>query len=231
MKLITATAWLGLIAWGSAPAADYSVGIVNLGKGFEGAGTALKVYSITEKGIGLVHGSPYVFPEKVPSTGDSYEPITVAVSPAHDFAYAVYYGFPGLPLVVGFKITAEGLVYQWQEELSTGDVTLQGSTITAVANYLIENTHATEALSVYVLDQAGKTALFDAGSNGDNLVSAHVDPNGQFYYSCRYIAASYTGVNGPANSVSVFSLARPVTYDTPPLVTSTDPVFVQSICH
>lgn len=231
MKTLTTVTMLGAMACGSAMAADYSVGIVGAGTGFEGAGTSLNLYSITDKGVDLVKGSPYVFPQTVPYSGNAYEPILVSMAPVHDFVYVVYFGVPSLPIIVQFKITPKGLVYQWQQELSTGDVGLQGSSISTVSNYVIEKTYPAEALWVHILNRSGEEVVSDAGSNGDNLVSAHIDPNGKFYYSCRIIPQTYYGETGPANAVAVYDLDSSVAVGSPPLLTSTDPVFVQSECN
>lgn len=225
MKILQTGILLGSLAFANAMAADHSVGIVNLGTGTFGAGTGLNLYSITNKGVDLVKGSPFLFPPD--------EPLLVAMAPAHDFVYVAYEDSPRLPIIVQYEITPSGLVYRWQAVFSTGDASLQGSSISAVSKYLIEYTYPAtpEELFVYVLDQSGQELVYDIGTNGSNLVSAHIDPNGKFYYSCRYIASSYTGVNGPANAVAVYRLNTSVTVDTPPLLTSTDPVFVQSECN
>ena len=49
MKMLQTGLLFGSLAFGTAMAADYSVGIVNAGTGFEGAGTALNLYSITPR--------------------------------------------------------------------------------------------------------------------------------------------------------------------------------------
>jgi hypothetical protein len=219
---------LGSLAFGSAVAADYSVGIVDKGSGFEGAGTALNLYSISHNGVDLVRGSPYVLPPTI--SGVSNEPILVSIAPEHDLVYVVYVRvFFGEPIIVQFKITPKGLVYQWEQVVQTGDAGLQGSSIEAVANFVIEKTYPAEALYVHILDHKGQEIVSDFGSNGENLIAGHIDPSGKFYYSCRNLAATYPG-EGPANAVSIFELDEYVTDETIPLLTSTDPVFVQSEC-
>jgi len=230
MKVLHAGILLGSLAFGSAMAADYSVGIVNVGTGFGGTGTALNLYSITHRGVHLVEG-PYVFPQTVPYSGDPYLPVLVSLSPEHDLAYVVYIGIPSLPILVQFAITPHGLVYRWQQELSTGDVSLQGSSIGTVSHHLIEYTYPAEGLWVRIIDQDGQELVSDPGSNGHNLVSARIDPNGKYYYSCRFITASDTYVNGPANSVAVYKLETYVSGEASPWFSSTDPVFVQSECN
>jgi hypothetical protein len=218
----------GSLAFGNAMAADYSVGIVDKGSGFEGAGTALNLYSISHKGVDLVRGSPYVLPPTI--SGVSNEPILVSIAPEHDLVYVVYVRvFFGEPIIVQFRITPKGLVYQWEQVVQTGDAGLQGSSIEAVANYVIEKTYPAEALYVHILDHKGQEIVSDFGSNGENLIAGHIDPGGKFYYSCRNLSATYPG-EGPANAVSIFELDENVTDETIPLITSTDPVFVQSEC-
>jgi hypothetical protein len=217
------------LAFGSAMAADYSVGIVNKGSGFEGAGTALNLYSISHKGVDLVRGSPFVLPPTI--TGVSNEPILVSIAPEHDLVYVVYFHICcGEPMIVQFKITPRGLVYQWEQQLQTADAGLQGSSIDAVSNYVIERTYPDLGLWIHILDRSGQEVVEDVGTDGMNLISGHIDPEGKFYYSCRNLSATYPG-EGPANAVAVFKLDRFVTLETTPFLTSTDPVFVQSECN
>jgi hypothetical protein len=228
MKMLQTGLLLGSLAFGTAMAADYSVGIVNKGSGFQGAGTALNLYSITPKGIDLVRGSPYVLPSDI--SGGPNEPILVSIAPEHDLVYVVYFHICcGTPMIVQFKITPKGLVYQWQQRLDTADAGLQGSSISAVANYVFEKTYP-YGLWVHILDRSGQEVVQDSGTDGMNLISGHIDPEGKFYYSCRNISATYPG-EGPANSVAVYKLDRLVTLDSTPFLTSTDPVFVQSECN
>lgn len=229
MNMLRTVTLLGSLAFGSAIAADYSVGIVDKGSGFEGAGTALDLYSITHKGVDLVRGSPYVLPPTI--SGVSNEPILVSIAPEHDLVYAVYVRvFFGEPIIVQFRITPKGLVYEWEQVLQTGDAGLQGSSVEAVANYVIEKTYPAEVLYVHILDHKGQEIVSDFGSDGQDLIAGHIDPGGQFYYSCRNLAASRPG-EGPANAVAIFKLDKHVTDETIPLLTSTDPVFVQSECN
>jgi hypothetical protein len=229
MNMLRTVTLLGSLAFGSAGAADYSVGIVDKGSGFEGAGKALNLYSITHKGVDLVRGSPYVLPPTI--SGVSNEPILVSIAPEHDLVYVVYVRvFFGEPIIVQFKITPKGLVNQWEQVVQTGDAGLQGSSIEAVANYVIEKTYPAEALYVHILDHKGQEIVSDFGSDGENLVAGHIDPGGKFYYSCRNLSATYPG-EGPADAVAIFKLDQSVTDETSPLLTSTDPVFVQSECN
>jgi len=229
MKILQTGLLLIAMTVGTASAADYSVGIVNSGTQFEGAGTALNLYSISNRGVDLVKGSPYALPSMI--SGVINEPIRVSIAPAHDLVYVVYVRvFYDEPIVAQFRITPNGLAYQWQQVLQTGDAGLQGSSIEAVANYVIEKTYPTDALYVHILDHKGQEIVTDFGSNGEDLIAGHIDPGGKFYYSCRNLSATYPG-EGPANAVAVFKLDTAVTDETTPLLTSVDPVFVQSECN
>jgi hypothetical protein len=208
-------------------AADYSVGIVGLGTRV-GGGTAINLYRITQKKVELVQD--YIAQE-VDTMGQLVYPLALAVNPAHDFVYVAYTGTglngSGEPNIVGFKITPQGLVKEWEQRLETGDHELQGTTLVAQKGYLIENTHPSGGLWVHVLAQSGQEVVSDNGGIGYNLASGHTDPHGELYYSCRY-----PGVNGPANTVVVYDLdSGRVNDTTPPLLASTDPTFVQSICN
>ena len=230
MNILRTGILLCSLVFGSAMATDYSVGIVDKGSGFQGAGTALDLFAVSHKGLDLVRGSPYVLPPTI--SGVSNEPVLVSIAPEHDLVYVVYVRvFFGEPILVQFRITPKGLVNQWEQVLQTGDAGLQGSSISAVANYIIEKTYPAEALYIHILNQSGQEVVTDFGSNGSNLVSGHIDPEGKFYYSCRFISPSFTGVGGPANAVAIFKLDKSVTDETIPMLTSTDPVFVQSECN
>jgi hypothetical protein len=60
---------------------------------------------------------------------------------------------------------------------------------------------------------------------------AGIDPHGRLYYSCRYVTSPQAFPIGPANTVVVYDLDSGVNFSTLPLLTSTDPTFVQSICN
>ena len=53
MKSLASSIMLVFFA-GSAMATDYAVGIVNLGSGWQGGGTALNMYAVTSTGIRLI---------------------------------------------------------------------------------------------------------------------------------------------------------------------------------
>lgn len=230
MKLYAALAVLGLWITGTAQGADYSVGIVNLGSGALGGGSAINLYSTTRNGIKLVQ--QYVFQQK-DWTGNLAEPLTLAINPAHNYVYVVYTGHSlaaAQPIIVGFQITSTGLVYDWQHQLQTGDSGLQGTTLTAGPNYVIENTYPFD-LWVHVLSQAGEELMTDIEDDFDStyVVSDSVDSTRTYYYSGR--AASYPA---PATSVAVFRFESGTDVSTgtaTPLGTSTDPLFIQSVCN
>ena len=220
MKAIAALALI--VAGGSATAADHSVA---------GVGAGLNLYSITDKGVQLVKSSPYLLGEVDPS-GHLFQPVTLSMNPTHNFVYVVYQGSGVQPNIVGFEITPEKLVKKWEAELITGDALLDGSSITAVDNYVIENIFPSGSLWVKVVTQAGQEVVYDQGSNSADLVSGHIDQNGKFYYSCRFISPTF-GARGPANTVVVYDLKDDgfVSHSSTPLFTSTDPTFVRSICN
>jgi hypothetical protein len=227
MKLLTAIAMLGVLAGGGAMAADYSVGIVNLGTATLGGGTALNLYATKKTGIDLVQ--TYILPQN-DFTGSLSSPLTLAMNPAHTFVYVVYTGL-SQPNIVGLKITPTGLVYEWQDEIQTGDAGLQGTTLTAGHNYVIENTYPF-GLWEHVVSQAGVELINDyenGGGSGVYLMAGRVDSTRTFYYSCRSTSSS-----PPATSVSVFRVESGVDVYTSlasPTASSTDPAYVQSVCN
>jgi len=110
---------------GTAMATDYTVGIVSHDINNYGVvtGTALNLYSITSGGVTLVPGSPYVWDKKDPM-GNSYLPAIVEMDPAHGFVYVEYVATT-LPYIVGFKVTAQGLVQQWAVEAEDAEIIRQ----------------------------------------------------------------------------------------------------------
>jgi hypothetical protein len=239
MKLFTVLTMLGLVVSGTVLAEDFSVGLVNPGSGLgnEG-GTAVNLYGITEKGVKLVQ--TYVR-QKTDYSGNLATPLIVAINPQHDFVYVVYtgpvYDKSGdtyQPILVGFKITAKGLEEAWEDEVATGDPSLQGTSISAENGYVIENTFPSEtALYVIVVNQAGQEIVSDE-SDTPAVVSGHI--KGKLYYSCRARSpyGRSTPVAPPATSVAVFISEHDVelfTTKVAPLTTSTDPVFVASVCN
>lgn len=223
--------FLGLI-FGAAPlmAADYAVTTVRpITPDTFDPGNGLNLYSITAKGVDLVKGSPYVF-QQMDYTGELASIFSVAMNPDHDFVYVVFSG-SDQPIVVGFAITPKGLVYQWQKEFTTGNNTLDLATATAPNDFFVGDAHPAPFVHlVTVLNQSGQLI---AGEFSPNLVSGHVNRNGKFYYSCRSsITGSYGGVP-PADSVAVYDLKNGFVtgLTTVPLLTSTDPTFVRSVCN
>jgi hypothetical protein len=214
-----------ILQGGAALAADHSVGIVGLNGEF---GSSLNLYQTTEKGPALMQN--FVLQPTGPTMN---RPMSLVMNPAHDFVYVAYLSSLGTqPNIVGFRITPWGLMEEWEQELNTGDSGLQETTLVAQDGYLIENTFPAFALWVHVLTQSGQQVVFDQGSNGEDLVSGHLDPHGRLYYSCRYVNSTTPFVNGPANTVVVYDLNRGlVNMQAPKMMTSTDPTYVQSICN
>jgi hypothetical protein len=220
---------LGVLATGHALAADLSVGIVGLGSGLYGGGTAISLYSTSKIGINLLE--TYVL-DQTDFTGRLATPLLLAVNPAHDFVYVAYTG-KSLPIIAGYSISTLGLTLEWEQELSTGDSSLQGSTITAGPDYLIEYTYPAEPdeLFLYVIDQAtGNQILNDVepGAHGIWLITGRVDSSRTYYYSCRSNSSS-----PPAKSVTVFAIEPGRAVDArsaKPIARSADPTYVQSVC-
>jgi hypothetical protein len=228
MKLKAMVMTLGLFVAGSAMATDYSVSIANLGKGVLGGGSAINLYATQDTGIELVES--YVLPQD-DFTGKRAEPLTFAINPAHSFVYAAYSG-PNQPVIVGLKITPKGLVYEWQHELATGDGGLQFTTLTAGADYVIENTYPVRGLVVHILDQAGSEMLVDATPTSNSpytVLSGYVDPTTSLYYSCRSADGSL-----PATSVSIYAFEHGVDVSAEtarPVAKSTSSTYLQGVCN
>ena len=216
MKNIYGAILVGFLACGSSMAADYSVGIVNLGTLPFGAGTGLNSYSISAKGIHLLPGSPYVPPSGLlpPSTTCTWEPARVVVTQDQQYAYVFYYCDSPFPILVQFTITSNGLMYEWQQATDFGDGSEPGMSTTG--NY-VSVTWAGEggSLGVVIYNESGDEVVSDGGYQ----ITGQIDPNGRFYYSCS--------PTGP--QVTVYNV--PYTTAQRPVATSSDPVFVQSKCN
>ncbi|MGD0511570.1 MAG: hypothetical protein ABSA33_07085 [Candidatus Micrarchaeaceae archaeon] len=207
----------------AAIATDYSVAIVNPGAGSLRGGSAVNLYAVKDGKLHLVQ--EYVLQQK-DFTGNLAEPLELAVNPKHDFVYVVYTG-QSVPNIVGFRITPSGLDREWEQEIQTGDSSLQGTTITAGESYVQENTYPIGSLLVNIVSQTGAQLLKDNYADY-GLISGWVDPSETLYYSCR----NNTTFTSPASSVSVFKLGEGViTYSATPVLTSTDPIFIESICN
>ena len=226
MKLLATLIILGCLAGVNAKATDLSVGIVNLGSGWEGGGTALNLYATSTTGITLIE--TYVLNQK-DSTGNLASVLTLAMNPAHTFVYVVYTS-TGVPNIVGFAMTITGLVPKWERELNTGDAGMQGGTITAGPNYVLEKLYPFD-LWVTVLGQNGQELMTDAEEDfGDTwVVSGSVDSTRSYYYSCRSESPSTA-----ATSVAVFKFEAGLDVmvgSATPVATFTDPTFIQSVCN
>jgi hypothetical protein len=115
--------------------------------------------------------------------------------------------------------------------MQTGDPGLGGSSIAAGRDYVIVNSFPDgDTLEVRIYSQSGQLILFDEGDNL-NLASGRVSPNGKFYYSCTQTPISVRPAT-TANIVRVYDLSEPIasTSLAQPLATSTDPIFIASVC-
>jgi hypothetical protein len=209
-------------------AADYSVTTVrpitpNIFPNNFDPGNGINLYEITGKGVELVRGSPYVF-QHTDYTGQLSSILAIAMNPAHDFVYAVFTGNIQ-PILAGFAVTPNGLVLKWQNVFTTGEPDMERASITALDNLVIEDAvPAPQAHLVSVLNESGQVIKSEYS---EFLVSVRVENNGNFYYSCRSAVAGGFGGVPPATSVLVFDLKKSAS---DPLVTSTDPIFVRSVC-
>jgi hypothetical protein len=220
MKLLSAMALL--LATGSALAAGHSVGISGDKLHYYGviAGKGLNLYTTSTAGVELAPGSPYVL-EKKDSAGNAYLPTLVAMNPAQDFAYVEYVA-TGLPIIVGFKITAHGLEKQWEIEPTIAGNNFVNS-ITAGANYVLVYSEPS-GLWAEVIDQSGHDVFVDGTANPDDrLVALNVAPGEYFYFDCR--------VTNGVRSVSVYGTRPKDLGEAAFLVTSTDPAYFQSQCE
>jgi len=191
LKALMGISMLGLLAAGRAMAADYSVGIVKLGTEFEGGGTAVNLYSTTTKGINIIQ--TYVLPQ-LDQTGHLARPLTLAMNPAQDFVYVAYTGL-SIPNLVGFKVTATGLVPQWEVPLQTGDSGLSETTIVAGSDYVIQSLYPGQGQYLVVLVISQETGATVATMESPQyLVSGHVfgpiASANALYFSCTAAARS-----------------------------------------
>jgi hypothetical protein len=219
MKFFSGLA-LTLLA-GTAMATDYTVGIVSHDINNYGVvtGTALNLYSITSGGVTLVPGSPYVWDKKDPM-GNSYLPAIVEMDPAHGFVYVEYVATT-LPYIVGFKVTAQGLVQQWAVEAEDAGNNFVNWMAAGPGYVIVYSTPA--GLWAEVISQAGQQVFSDGSGETDSLVALRLAPDNRFYYSCRDISGVRT--------VLVYS-TQPADLGSATLVaTSTDKAFFQGVCH
>jgi hypothetical protein len=202
-------------------ATDYTVGIVSHDINNYGVvtGTALNLYSITSGGVTLVPGSPYVWDKKDPM-GNSYLPAIVEMDPAHGFVYVEYVATT-LPYIVGFKVTAQGLVQQWAVEAEDAGNNFVNWMAAGPGYVIVYSTPA--GLWAEVINQAGQQVFSDGSGETDSLVALRLAPDNRFYYSCRDISGVRT--------VLVYS-TQPADLGSATLVaTSTDKAFFQGVCH
>jgi hypothetical protein len=214
-----------LLGAGQVMAADYSVAPLRpiSPTGYD-PGNGINLYEITAKGVELMKGSPYVFRHK-DQHGTLSSLLFLQMNPAHDFVYAVFTG-DDEPILAGFAVTCKGLVLRWQQPFNTGDSDMEQATVTVLDNFIIEDTHPAPFAHVEsVVDQSGRLIRSEMSQF---LISARVNSNGNFYYSCRSSTATAYGGAPPPNQVLVFDLRKSAAE---PVTRSNDPVFVRSICN
>ncbi len=219
MKFFSALA-LTLLG-GTAMAADYTVGIVSDHISYFGvtAGTGLNLYSITDGGVTLAPGSPYVWDKKDPS-GNLYLPTIVEMDPAHGFVYVEYVATT-VPYIAGFKITETGLVMKWAVEAGDAGNNFVNSMAAGPGYVIVYSTPA--GLWAEVINQYGKEVFSDGSGDADSLVALRLAPDDRFYYDCRDISGVKT--------VLVYR-TQPADLGSSTLVaTSTDKGFFQGVCH
>jgi hypothetical protein len=239
MRLAPSAIVLGTLL-GTAQAADHSIAIATGG---------VNLYSITNKGVDLVKGSPFapsptLFPDQ-----STPVPVLAAMNPAHDFAYVVYEGTnPGnskAVTILGLKVTDTGLTVEWSNEVVlTGDpTTLSDSILIAGRNYAAlsySQSAFNSRQAAQIVNKKGQhVAYFNLDLAWTDL-SVYVDPDQNFVYSC------YLGTTSPESppgtpqvpTVMIYKLeagelagTAPYPFPAPQLIlASSDPVFVPSVC-
>jgi hypothetical protein len=170
MKLLAAMSVFGMMA-SSAAMADHSAAITTEG---------INVYTITQKGVDLVKGSPYVLPQ--PGVAYPLTPQLIAISPAHDFLYVVYelLPFQGNPTedvtVVGFAITDQGLVKKWSYPLNMDpaeyvNIALDVGLDTVIQYYRPGNDNRYAIITNEQGTTIATDGSYEPGTNEDHLVS------------------------------------------------------------
>jgi hypothetical protein len=219
MNRLYAFAFGGLLTAFNTMAADFAIGTVSPVVPYQfSPGNGINLYTITGKGLDLVRGSPFILRE-IDFSGQLSTPLLTTLSPDHGTAY-VAFTTASSPKILAFKLSPKGLIKLWESVLSTGSVFPNGSSIRAAPGFLIENTFPTGPLWVRVIDPSGKQIVSDF-SNSGILVSGQVDPDGNFYYSCRLqmstngrwggegAAGPYKYTGDPADTVMVLDVRSP----------------------
>ena len=213
VRLLTAAI---AMACGNAMAADYSASITPEG---------INLYSIDNKGVELVKGSPYVLPQ--PGLPYPLTPQLLAISPRHDFLFVVYEQVPFKgdltddTAIVGLKITPNGLIKQWSYGINIDPLGYRFVSLTVALNsvtvYFRPN-----GLGLYVLNDAGQliAGTFSRGPGNPQVTSALVAPHDNLFYSCWL-----TGDGVKYAEVDTLVPLQNL------LLTSYDPAFIQSVCN
>lgn len=236
---------VSLLTMGAAFAADHSVSSVPGG---------INLYSITDHGVDLVAGSPFV-PNPIPpgydgSDAPNISPAFLAINPEHNFVYALYEQADGPATLIGYRITEDGLEEEWSDATGIGGIggnhNSVATLLTVGRNYAMVDlfqpeTSPAEASRAQLYNQAGQFVTSAEGyiANPEQgiffvFLSLAVDTRGSFYYVCLQ-----STVAPNQQEVSVYSMKgdplsghAPYPFAPPRLVlTSTDPSFVQSECH
>jgi hypothetical protein len=240
MRLALSAIMLGMLL-GTAQTADHSIAIATGG---------VNLYAITNKGVNLVKGSPFVpsatlFPDQSTPT-----PVLATMNPAHDFAYVVYEGTaPGSSkdvTILGLKVTDAGLTVEWSNEfVLTGDpTTLSDSTLIAGRNYAVlsysQNAFNSRQAAQIVNKTGQRIAYFNLDLAWTDL-SVYVDPDQNFIYSCYLGTTSSESPPGTPKvpTVMVYKVedgalagTAPYPFPLPQLIlASSDSVFVPSVCR
>lgn len=230
MKIAIALMMMGIATSAAAAGVDYTVGVANLGSEPGGGGSALNAYSISDAGVKLLPGSPYVLNLKDPNGNTTY-PYAVTLNTAHNFAYVEYVNID-LPYIVGFSITPNGLVYQWNIVASDAGNNFVNS-IVAGPNYVIAYSNPA-GLWAQIINQEGQQVTSEGSSlDGVQLTAISVAGDGLFYYACHDAEPGQ-----PPTAVKVWKLPPGTFTGTAPqpitpklLLKSTDPTFIQAQCH
>jgi hypothetical protein len=226
---------LGVVAFGSASAGQFSVGINGVGL-LPYSGTGLNLYKATNRGVELVKGSPFIFNFEA-FTGVTlspneprYEPTSAFVGDDNDVAYVVYESL-GYPYLVKFAIKPTGLVPQWAQKIYTGSNDLDGSALSSAGEYVLEKTYPYN-LFVWILNAQGQFILDEASEGSGVLNSSYIKHH--FHYSCRTTPYIWPDAQQVATSVAIYDLEQVsytgTPYDAQPMLTSSDAEYVQSVC-
>jgi hypothetical protein len=226
----TLAALVMLLASATIFAEDYSVGISSAG---------LNLYEITKRGASLV-GAPFPTPAL---DANPLTPVIAMMNTRHDFVFAVYEHLnssDGTAYILGLKVTESGLQKQWvfNQVLNMNPEANPLVKVTTGKNYatVIWTNDFTSPYTGWIINERGQlVAGLLSQLGGNETISIHIPPEENFYYFCHYVGFPNTQID----TVSVYQLERfwlNVGVPGPPparklLFTSTDPVFISSVCN